>query len=105
METENKTAKTARELVQDLDYSFGELLLNRESIEAIKIELGRVRDEFDNTDQTDMTSMALQFRDMSHTIILLDDLLRYVSKDLKTTFDNGDDIKNQLFEIVVRKNE
>lgn len=102
MEKENKTVK---ELVQDLDSTFGEILLHKESIDAIKTELDRIRDDVDNTDQTDMESMALQFRDMSYKIVLLDDLLHYVSKDLKTTFDSGSNIKNQLFEMVVKKNE
>lgn len=98
---ENKS----RELVQDLDDSFAGILGSLGSIKSIKTELGQIREDVDNTDRLDLTSMALQFRDMYHKIILIDDLMTYVSKELKGNFNKGYDIKNELFERIVHGQE
>lgn len=90
-----------KELVHELDSSLGGILVNMESIEAIKTELGYVRGDVDDTDQKDLTSMALRFRDITHKIVLLDDLIRFVSKDLNSNFEVASEIKGQLFHEIV----
>ncbi|NEU29955.1 hypothetical protein GN156_04080 [bacterium LRH843] len=96
-------SKNLKDLVYELDNFFGLLMSKKESINAIKIELGRVREGVDNTNQLDMTAMAMQFRDMCHSIILLDDLLYYLVKDFDDNIERGYDIKSELFQKIVRE--
>ena len=95
--------KKLSELVHELDHSLGCILSNKESIEAITTELSHVREDVGNTDQTNLTSMGLRFRDISHKIVLLDDLINFVLKDLNSNFEAVSDTSHLLFHEIIKE--
>lgn len=95
---------TLKELSHELDHNYGSLNLNRLTLERMNMELGRVTDDVENTDHSDLTSMGLTFRDISHTIQLLGDLLHYTIKDLNENLLQTEMIKSDIFDIVVKDN-
>lgn len=94
---ENKKEVLVKDSVNDFDSALGSLLINVESLKAINTEVGHVREDVDNTDKSDLTSMALRFRDIDHKIILIDDLLNYTLKDLIKNYEECQHIKTGLF--------
>jgi len=97
--------ETLKELSHELDYSLGGINLHIEKLKALRTEMGHIAEDVDNTDQSDMTSMSLQFRDMSHKIIMVESLLNYILQDLKGSYGEADKIKDQLFYKVVKNDE
>lgn len=94
-----------KEISHELDYSLGGINLNIEKLKALRTEMGHVAEKVENTDHSDMTSMSLQFRDMSHKIIMIESLLNYILQDLKGSYDKSSLIKESLFDIVIREGE
>lgn len=92
-----------KDAAMELDTSLGGLLCNIETLKAIDTEMGYVREDVDNTDQSDLTAMGIRFRDISHKITLIDDLLRYTLKDVIKNYEECQHIKTGLFLEVVEK--
>ena len=91
--------------IHELDNSLGGLLINIESLNALNTIMGHVREEVDNTDQSDITSLGLTMRDISHKIVLIDDLLRYALKDVIKNYEDCQHIKTGLFlEFIEKEN-
>src|SRR5699024_7660660 len=83
--------------IHELDNSLGGLLINIESLNALNTIMGHVREDVDNTDQSDIPSLGLTMRDISHKIVLIDDLLRYALKDVIKNYEECQHIKTGLF--------
>jgi|SRR5690625_800618 len=88
--------KQLKDASMELDTFLGGLLCNIESLKAIATEMGYVRVDVDNTDQTDLIAMGMQFRDISHKITLIDDLLHYTLKDVIKNYEECQHIKTGL---------
>lgn len=93
-----------KDLVSNLDSTFGDFSNKLEELEALRTELGYMADSVANTDLSDMTSSALQFIDMSHKVILLSSLLHYLVKDFERCYTEGYEIKSELFQKVIKEN-
>lgn len=93
-----------KKLSHELDHNFGGLNLNRETLKRLNIQLGIIGEDIENTDQNDLTSMGLTFRDISHTVQLLADLLHYTLEDLDENLQQTEMIKSDIFNIVVKEN-
>ena len=89
--------KLLNDSLHGLDHKLGALLCNVESLKAIDAELGRVREDVDKTDKSDVTSMGLTFRDIDHKIVMIDDLLRYTLEDIIKNYEDCQHIKTGLF--------
>lgn len=107
LEMKNKTVEVVagldegllRSKVFDLDYVRGGIELNAATLRNIDIELGQIAENVENT-KSDMESMALTFNDINHKILLLSDLMNYVTKDLKTNTKQLGDLQHVLWQEV-----
>ena len=91
--------------IHELDNSLGGLLINIESLKAINTLMGHVREDVDNADQSDLTSLGLTMRDIRHKIVLIDDLLRYALDDVISNYEGCQYIKTDLFlEFIEKEN-
>lgn len=93
---------TLKELTSEFDSNIGSTLCRIETLRNIKIELGQIAEDVENTDPTDLTAIALQFRDIDHKILLLADLMRYTVDDLEETFEHTRLIKESYFDLIVK---
>jgi|SRR5699024_10609845 len=94
-----------KNLVHELDYGIGAILCNKGTLEALKVEMGLIREDIDNTDETDKTALALRMRDITHKITMIDDLLHFVLDDFNGNFKDVEEIKEKIFDEVVRNNK
>lgn len=97
--------KTLNDSLHELDHKLGALLCNVESLKAIDAELGHVREDVDNTDKSDVTSLALTMRGIDNKIVMIDDLLRYTLKDIIKNHEDCEHIKTGLFLEYVKGDE
>jgi|SRR5699024_2020501 len=105
----NKTVLTKhhnqlKELSHELDHNYGSLNLNRLTLEKMNIELAYIAEGVENTDHADLTSMGLTFRDISHKVQLLADLLHYTIEDLNGNLQQTEMIKSDIFDIIIKQN-
>lgn len=94
-----------KQLSHELDHNVGALNLNRLTLERTKKELGRVSEDIENTDQSDLTAMGMTFRDIAHSVQILADLLHYTMENLDENFQHTTLIKDSFFNVIVRGNE
>lgn len=92
-----------QELTHEFDHNYGTLNVMLQSLKNIRTELGIVSEDVVNTDNTDIASMGLSFRNIDHKIQLLADLMHYTVKELDKTLDETNEIKEQYFEEIIRK--
>jgi len=85
----------------ELDEAAGTLMVNSKTIESVKLELGRMATEVENTGH-DMTSMGMTLHDIRNRISLLSDLLNYTSTDMKGNIKNLDSITENFYAVVIR---
>lgn len=101
----NNKETLVNDSLHELDNSLGGLLINIESLKALDTIMGHVRVDVDNTDQSDLTSLGLTMRDISHKIVLIDDLLKYALKDVIKHYEDCQHIKTGLFlEFIEKEN-
>ena len=94
-----------KELVHSLDHGIGSILCNKETLESLAVEMGYIRVDVDNTDQSDMAALAMCMRDITHKITMIDDLLHFVLDDFNENFGVVEHIKSSLFDKIVRNNK
>lgn len=90
-------------LLQDLDFNAGNLLLNKENLDAIKFGLSRIRNSAEKVKDEDMATMGLVLREVYQNIVMVDELLRYTLKDYDENIENIDGISNDFHEINFNK--
>lgn len=91
--------KQFKGLLQELDFSTGSILLNKETLDSIRFGLGRIKDNAEKVKGEDPETMGLMLRDMHHNIVLVADLLHYTLGDFNENFENIDRISNELHQI------
>ena len=85
-----------KRIAMGLDEALGGLLCNIESLKAIDTEVSHMREDVDNTDQSDITAMGMRFRDINHKIVMIDDLLRYTLREVIENYEECQDIKTEM---------
>lgn len=90
-----------KELTQEFDSNFGVTSCKIETLKNIEIELGYMAEDARSTDPSDLTAMALQFRDINHKIMLLSELMRYTVDDLEENHEHTRLIKDSYFDLMV----
>ena len=93
---------TLKELTHELDNNTGALGVNLETLTNINTELGIIAEKVLNTDESDLTAMGLQFRDINHIIRLLADTLRYALDEMNENIEHTKLIRENFFDIVIR---
>lgn len=94
--------ETLKELTSEFDSNTGSTLCNIETLKNITTELGRIAEDVDNTDKSNMTDMALRLRDVDHVIMILSELMRYTTEELEETFHHTQMIKESYFDLIVK---
>ena len=95
--------ENVKKMVHELDHGVGSISCNKETLNALKTELGHIREDADNTNQADLMSMGLMFRDMYHKIVMSDDLLHYVMENFETNYSELCNIKSELFQKIIQE--
>lgn len=99
---ENKFLKDS---LHNLDSSIGGLFLGLENINAISNEMGHIQDEMSNTDKSDVTGMAIHYREIEDKILMIAELLRFTTEDMAEHHKAVEDLKSELFKEFVQKKE
>lgn len=97
--------ETLKEVTFEFESNTGQVLLNIETLKNIEIELGHTSEDVVNTDMLDLSSMGITFRDISHKILLLSDLLHYTMKDLTKAHEHTHLIKSAYFDLIIREKD
>ncbi len=91
------------ELVQELESALGNINLNKETLNDMQTELTHLREDMDNTKTENVThAFIIQFH---RKVRVLDDLMSYLVGDLNDNYGKTEEIKQALFEKVVRNEE
>ena len=85
-----------KRIAMGLDEALGGILCNIESLKAIDTEVSHMREDVDNTDQSDITAMGMRFRDINHKIVMIDDLLRYTLREVIENYEECQLIKTEM---------
>lgn len=83
-------------MVFKLDSVLSDVMLNSETYNNIDIELGRIADDVENADYTDLTSIVLTLCDIKNSISLLSDLMHYTTKEFRKNVEKLDDLHEGL---------
>lgn len=94
-----------QELSHELDTTLGGVGLNLRTLKAIATEMGHIQEDVEETDQTDVTKMAMQFRDMSHKLIMITDLLHYTVSEFEGNHEHNELIKRSIFDVAHDKED
>lgn len=92
--------KTLQNLVHDLDWSAGGILCRLETFDDLYTTLNHLRQEMDGKGQK---NAMLYFREWSRTIRIMDELMRHSLRELKSEYEKLSDIKDVIFEKVVKE--
>lgn len=92
-------------LAHELDSALGDVGLNLNTLKAIDAEMGRIHEGIENTDMGDITKMAMYFRDISHKLSMITDLLHYVVLDFDGNHDRCELVKSTFFDVAHDKDE
>lgn len=91
-----------KKITQELDSEMGAISVNLKDLEAINTEMGRVIDIVNQTDCSEPINIEMTFRDIESKLRMVSSLLRYSFKDLNESFEESYELKNKLFDELVR---
>lgn len=94
--------ETLKDLTMDLDHTLGSINTRREVFNAIKNELGLMQDDVENTDQMDKPIAWYKLQEIRSMLLILTELMQYSVEEFNNDFEKCADIKEKIFDIVVK---